>query len=165
MAAIESEAAEGSNSANSALKRTETGQKKDWESLPEHVDTRRGVVLDSLSTYIVNTNSCSSCKDKTKFNLSSTNISLNQYRTELESHADNCTVGNNVVITHVHDINGMPKRLNVLAYDPALGCVKDINVVNADVAYDCLHSGEVLILKINLDIHIPTISNNLLCVM
>ena len=123
------------------------------------------VVLNSLSTELCNTNPSSSFRNKPKFNLSSTNISLNQYRTDLDSHADTCTIGNNALITHVHEINGMPKRVKVHAYDPSLGCVQDINVVNAAVAYDCPHSGEVLILKINQAIHIPSMSNNLLCVM
>ena len=88
-----------------------------------------GVVLESLSTDICNTNSYSSCKDTSKFNSSSTNISLHQYRTQLDSHADTCTVGDNVLIIHVHEINGMPNRVDAHAYHPALGCVKDINVV------------------------------------
>ena len=123
------------------------------------------MVLDFLSTEIVNTNSYSSCKDNTKFNLSSTNISLHQYRTELYSHADTCTVGNNILINHVHDINGIPKRVNVHVYDPVLGCVKGKTVVKGAVAYDYPRSGEFLIIKSNQAIHIPTISNNLLCVM
>ena len=55
--------------------------------------------------------------------------------------------------------------VKVHAYDPSLGCVQDINVVNAAVAYDCPHSGEVLILRINQAIHIPAMPNNLLCVI
>ena len=87
-------------------------------------------------------------KDETKFNLSSTNISLHQYRTELDSHADNFTVGDNVLIAYIHGINVIPKRLNVHAYDPALEYVKDINVANATVAYDGPNTGDVLTLKI-----------------
>ena len=104
-------------------------------------------------------------KDETKFNKSSTNISLHQYRTELDSHADNFTVGDNVLIVYVHGINVIPKRLNVHAYDPALEYVKDINVANATVAYDGPNTGDVLTLKIKQATHIPPISNNLLCVM
>ena len=126
---------------------------------------RRGLVLDSLSTDICNTNSYSGCKDRTKLNLSSSDISLHQYRTELYSHTDTFSVGNNVLITHVHGINGISNRVNVHAYDPALGCVEDINVINAAVAYDYPNIGEVLILKIKQAVHIPSMSNNLLCTM
>ena len=78
--------------------------------------------------------------------LSSTtiNVVINQYRTELDSHADTCTIGRNALVTHTYD-----RFVNVTAYDPALGSVKDLNVVNAAVAYDSPLTGEVIILNIN----------------
>ena len=51
------------------------------------------------------------------------------------------------------------------AYDPSLGSQQDKSIVNAAVAYDCPHTGEVLILKINQAIQIESMSNNLLCIM
>ena len=56
-------------------------------------------------------------------------------------------------------------KVNVSAYDPSLGSAKDKNVVDVAVAYDCPHTGEVLILKINQAIHINFMEHNLLCVM
>ena len=53
-------------------------------------------------------------------------------------------------------IRVLPKKVNVNAFDTTLGGLKLIQVVNADVAYDCLHTDAVLYLKINQEIYIPT---------
>ena len=90
----------------------------------------------------------------------STNLQIKQHRTELDSHADTCTVGKNALITHVHNRN-----VNVHAYDPSLGSQQNMSIVNAAIAYDCPHTGKVLIFKINQAIHIESMANNLLCVM
>ena len=76
------------------------------------------------------------------FNISSSRSTLHipQSRTELDSHADTCTIGNNALITHVHS-----RRVNVHGYDASLGCQKDMQIVNAALAYDCPLTGEVLI--------------------
>ena len=105
------------------------------------------------------------CNYSIQLSSNSFSVQLSNIRTELDSHADTCTVGNNAFITHIHEINGIPKKVNVHAFDTTLGSVKDIQVVNADVAYDCPHTGAVLIFKINQAIHIPTMQHNLLCVM
>ena len=89
-----------------------------------------------------------------------TSLSLSQHKTELDSHADTCTVGKNALITHIHNRN-----VNVHAYDPSMGSKQNMSIVNAAVAYDCPHTGEVLIFKINQAIQIKTMSNNLLCIM
>ena len=81
---------------------------------------------------------------------------MSQHRTELDSHADTCTVGKNSLITHVHN-----RQVNVHAYDPSLGSQQDMSIVNAAVAYDCPHTGEVLIFKINQAIHIESMSVDL----
>ena len=94
------------------------------------------------------------------FNLST--VTVHQSRTDLESHADTCVVGCNSLITHSHEVFGTAKFINVVAYDPTLGSVSNKSIVNAAVAYDCPHSGEVIILKINQAIHIDTMCNNLL---
>jgi len=90
----------------------------------------------------------------------STSVNVTQSRTELDSHADTCTVGKNALITHVHN-----RQVNVHAYDPTMGSQQNMSIVNAAVAYDCPHTGEVIILKINQAIQINTMSNNLLCIM
>ena len=73
----------------------------------------------------------------------STDLIISQYKTELDSHADTCSVGINVLIIHIHN-----RHVNVYAYDPSLGSQQDVSIVNAAIAYDCPHAGEVLILKL-----------------
>ena len=92
--------------------------------------------------------------------LGGTSTAVTRSRTELDSHADTCTIGRNVLVTHIHE-----RKVNVSPYDPALGSVKDLDVVNAAVAYDCPATGDVVIFNINQAIHINTMSNNLLCVI
>ena len=92
------------------------------------------------------------------FNLST--VAVPQSRTDLDSHADTCVVGCNSLITHSREFFGMPKFLNVVVYDPTLRSLINKPVVNAAVAYDYPHSGEVIILKINQAIHIDTMCNN-----
>ena len=92
-------------------------------------------------------------------------ISIPQSRTDLDSHADTCVVDRNVLITHYHGANGQSKYVNVVVYDPTLGSVPDMRVVNAAVAYDCPETGEVIIFQINQAIHINTMENSLLCNM
>ena len=64
----------------------------------------------------------------------STSLQITQHRTELDSHADTCTVGQNTLITHVHN-----RHVNVHAYDPSLGSQQNMNIVNVAVAYDCVN--------------------------
>ena len=73
--------------------------------------------------------------------------------------------GLNALITRTHDINGIPKKVNVQAFDTILGSVKDILLVNDAHAYDCPHTGAVIIRKVNQAMHITTMENSLLCVM
>ena len=54
-------------------------------------------------------------------------------RTELDTHADTCVVGNNFLVIHEYD-----KYVTVTGYDPKQGSVKDLKVVSAVIAYDCL---------------------------
>ena len=69
-----------------------------------------------------------------------TSINLSQSRTEMDSHADTCTIGKNALITHVHNRN-----VNVHAYDSSMGSQQNMSIVNAAAAYDCPHTGEVII--------------------
>ena len=78
----------------------------------------------------------------------------------MDSHADTCTIGRNELVTHIHE-----RKVNVSPYDPALGSVKDLDVVNTAVAYDFPATCEVIVFIINQAIHINTMSSNLLCVM
>lgn len=92
--------------------------------------------------------------------LGGTSTTVTQSRIELDSHVDTCTIGRNALVTHIHE-----RKVNVSPYDPALGSVNDLDVVNAAVAYDCPATGDVIIFNINQAIHINTMSNTLLCVM
>ena len=80
--------------------------------------------------------------------------------TELDSHADTCGVGKNHLVTHYYD-----KTVNVLGYDPKLGSMKNMAIVSAALAYDDPTSGEMVILCVHQAVHIPSMSNNLLCPM
>ena len=87
-------------------------------------------------------------------------LSMPQSRTDLDSYADTCVVGCNSLITHYHETNVQPICVIVVGYDPSLPSVRNINVVNAAIAYDCPHTGEVIIFKINQAIRVNTVSNN-----
>ena len=41
-------------------------------------------------------------------------LSVLQSRTNLDSYAGTCDVGNNTLVTHVHEVNGQPKFVNVV---------------------------------------------------
>ncbi len=69
----------------------------------------------------------------------------------LDSHADTCIVGKNVLIDHVLD-----KKVNVTDFDPAQGKVRDLNLVTAALAYDCPRTGEVSVLMVHQAVHVPT---------
>ena len=85
---------------------------------------------------------------------------MNESRSELDSHADTSIVGINFLITHDYD-----KHVNVTGYDPTQGSVNNLKVVSAALAYDCPHTGEVYIFKLNQAISVPTMNNNLVCPM
>ena len=69
-------------------------------------------------------------------------LQLSQSRTELDRHTETYNIGNNALVTHMYKI-----YVNVHAYDPSLGCVKDMSLLNAAVVYDCSHTCMVLIPK------------------
>ena len=92
-------------------------------------------------------------------------IYIPQSRTDLESHAYTYIVGRNDIITHYHETNGQPIYVNIVAYDPTVGSVSDMHVVNVVVAYDCPEIGKVIMIKTNQAIHVSSTENNLLCNM
>ena len=85
------------------------------------------------------------------YNISGNLIHFNliNSRTELDTHDNTCTVDQNTLVIRVHEKYGIPKRVNVHDYDPALWSVNDLHFLNAAVAYDPPHTGEVLILNAN----------------
>ena len=50
-------------------------------------------------------------------------------------------------------------------FDPAQGKVKNLDLVSATLVSDCPRTSEVSILMINQAIHVPTMENDLLCLM
>ena len=81
-------------------------------------------------------------------------------RDRLDSHADTCVVGNNVLVTHVYD-----RTVTVTGYDPSQEATRGLQVVSAQVAYDKPDTGEVVLLTIHQAIQVPTMEHNLLCPM
>jgi hypothetical protein len=78
---------------------------------------------------------------------------------ELDSHADTCVLGRNVLILLDFD-----RPVCVQSYDPALG-TKTFATVSGALAYDDPITGETLHLVINQAIHIPHLDHHLLCPM
>ena len=79
--------------------------------------------------------------------------------TDLDSHADTCVVGGNVLLTH--DFN-RPVKVN--GFDTTKK--SDVySTVSAVTAYDDPHNGQVYMLVINQAISVPQMHHNLLCPM
>ena len=83
-----------------------------------------------------------------------------EHPTDLDSHADTCVVGRNALIVHLLD-----KKVNVTGFDPTQGKVEDLNLVSAALACDCPATGEPIILMMHQAVHVPTMTNDLLCPM
>lgn len=92
--------------------------------------------------------------------LGSLDITIEESRTDLDSHADQCAVGHNSLIVHDYD-----RPINVSGYNPTGPIAKDLRTVSAALAYDDPHSGETVILMIHQAIFIPELSHNLLAPM
>ena len=86
-------------------------------------------------------------------------IYIPQSRTNLDIYTDTCVVDRNTLITHYHEANGQATYVNVVAYDPTLGSVPDIRIVNVDVAYDYPKTEEVIVFKTNQAIHIDSMAH------
>ena len=83
-----------------------------------------------------------------------------EHSMELNSHADTCVVGQHCLVTHKYD-----KRVNVSGYDPNLGSMKGMEIVSAALTYNDPMAKETVILRIHQGVHIPSMTNNLLCPM
>ena len=82
-----------------------------------------------------------------------------EYRTELDSHADTCVVGANVLVTHDYE-----RPVTVTGYDASQGN-KRYRTVSAAIAYDDPILGRPVIVHIHQATHIPHLQHNLLCPM
>ena len=87
------------------------------------------------------------------------NISIPQPRTDLDNRTHTYIVSRNTLITHYHETNGQPTYVNVVAYDPTLGSVPDIRIVNVAVAYDYPKTEEMIVFKTNQAIHIKSMAH------
>jgi len=87
-------------------------------------------------------------------------ILAQEAHTELDSHADQSTVGAGALI-----VEHLPKATSVMGWDPTAGSVSGYQIVNAAVAYDDPHDGTTKILRINQAILVPGRQNNLLSTM
>ena len=54
------------------------------------------------------------------------------------------------------------KTCNVRHFDPALGTVQNVSIVNAAIAYDCQFSHETYILIVHNALHIESMHHNLI---
>jgi hypothetical protein len=87
-----------------------------------------------------------------------TSLAADEHPTGLDSHADTCVIGKHCLVTHVYN-----KTVSVTGYDNKLGSMKGMQIVSAALAYVDPLSRETLILRVHQAVHIPTMSNNLLC--
>ena len=84
-----------------------------------------------------------------------------EIRTELDSHADTCVVGNNTALL-VHDFD---RPVRVHGYDDTVSHSEACRTISAVIAYDHPESGEAFMLIIHQAILIPGMKANLLSPM
>jgi hypothetical protein len=65
----------------------------------------------------------------------------NSFRVELDSHADTCCVGYDVLI-----VNTTERTARVTPFLKSLGSVSKVPIVTAAIAYDEMKTGEVTVL-------------------
>ena len=70
-------------------------------------------------------------------------------RVELDSHADTCVVGKDVLVIHEHD-----RLVKVHGYDPSLP-PREAKIVDCVLKYTCRDTGERCMLVINQAIQVP----------
>ena len=81
-------------------------------------------------------------------------------RTDLDSHADQCVVGSNSLVTHDYD-----RPIAIQGYDPSGSTTDSLKTVSAALAYNSPDTGETLILVVHQVIHLPSLPHNLLLPM
>jgi len=80
------------------------------------------------------------------------------HRTELDSHADTCCVGNS---THIFNIYHN-KSVDVTPFISTLGQIKNTQIVDAAVIYDA-PDGQSYMILIHQALYFPELQNNLIC--
>ena len=92
------------------------------------------------------------------FNVSTSEAHFPEPRSELDSHANMVVLGRNCFV--FDGIHG--KTCDVEPFDPTLGTVKKVPIVDAAIAYDCPFQNKTFVLIIRNALHIPTMEKNLL---
>ena len=82
------------------------------------------------------------------------------FRVELDSNADTCCVGGDVMI-----VNKTDRSINVTPFVQSLGTAKRVPIVTAAIAYDDPRSGKVFVLIIHQALYFPEMTRSLLCPM
>jgi hypothetical protein len=80
-------------------------------------------------------------------------------RSDLESHADCCVCGKEVLV-----FNDFYREVTATSCDPE-GETKSIQIVSADLGYTIPETGKTVLLIIHQSIFSPTLSHNLLSTM
>ena len=84
-----------------------------------------------------------------------------EQRTDLDSHADTCVIGQNELI-----VQNLNRPVNVVGYDPSKGIMTlNYQTVSAAVEYDCPMKGKLFILEVNQAILIDHFHNNIMFTM
>ena len=79
-------------------------------------------------------------------------------RTELDSHANMAVLGKHCfVFDNVHG-----RTCDVAPYDPSIGTVSKVPVVDAAIMYDCPYSSKPYLLIVRNALYVPTMDNNLI---
>ena len=81
-------------------------------------------------------------------------------RTNLDTHADQCVVGSNCLVTHDYE-----QPISIQDYDPNGSTTDSLQTVSAALAYDSPDTGETLILVVHQAIYLPYLPHNLLSPM
>ena len=83
--------------------------------------------------------------------------SIDDPRTELDSHANMVVLGLN---SFVFESTG--RTCNVQPFSTDLGIAKDVPIVDGALAYDCPYSGIVYVLVVRNALHVPSMDHNLI---
>ncbi len=73
----------------------------------------------------------------------------NQSLCHLDSHADTCCFGQGALIIAAHE-----KTVDITPFDPSLGLVNKVPIVDIALAYDHPDTGELVILTFNQVPHV-----------
>ena len=90
--------------------------------------------------------------------VSSVNEIQNESRTELDSHANMVVIGCESMV--IGWIEG--KTYSAIPFDPSIGCVKSVPIIDAALAYDCPYIYETYILIGRNVMYIKTLRDNLI---